>query len=106
MTVSQILAGTKDVTRRDWPDSYVRHFKPGSQHNAYSKAPYAGGKKIGVVTIKRVEREPLSTLENDQKYAQSEMRREGGFELREFIEIFKKRKHGEPVRIEFEFTPC
>lgn len=105
MTVSQLLAGQKDVTRRDWPDIYARRFALNKAHDAYDKGVQYGGKKIGTIEIVSIQRESLDALRNNPDYARSEMQREGGFELNDFLRHFESCKHGAPYRIQFKFRP-
>lgn len=50
-TKEALLAGAKTVTRRNWKDSYARSFKAGERLQAWSKVPYAGGKRIGTIEL-------------------------------------------------------
>ena len=51
-TTEQFLAGIKTVSRRDWSERTLRMWQKAwddgrLEHDAYSKIPIAGGKKIG-----------------------------------------------------------
>ena len=52
LTTKEFLSGSKTVTRRDWPDSYLSKWQKWydegrTVHTAWDKVPYAGGKRIG-----------------------------------------------------------
>ena len=52
LTKNEFLSGSKTVTRRSWPISYMRQwqkwYREGKRvHTAWDKVPFAGGKRIG-----------------------------------------------------------
>lgn len=50
-TAAALVVGEKTVTRRDWKDSHAAKFKAGDIVQAYDKAPFAGGKRIGYIQL-------------------------------------------------------
>lgn len=76
-TAAPLLAGTKTVTRRNWPSDYAALFTPGSVHTAYDKSPRHGGKPIAFVKTVSVRREALALLTNSAAYGKAEMALEG-----------------------------
>jgi hypothetical protein len=56
MTVDELLAGEKTVTRRDWKSSYMWSWQQWYEegrlvHDAYDQIPIAGGEKIGEIRL-------------------------------------------------------
>ncbi len=105
-TVDALLAGLKDVTRRDWPDKYAAQFKPGDLVQAYDKSARCGGKCRAIVRLEDVRREPLSRLTDDPAYGRAELIREGNLwpSLEAFLALFGKLKHGDPYRVQFKLV--
>ncbi len=97
-----LLDGRKTVTRRDWPDSHANKFQPGTIATAYSKQPMFGGVPVAKIKIISIARESLNELLADERYARSELRREGGIwrDLEAFLALFAKCKK-DPYRVEF-----
>ena len=50
-TADAVKARRKTVTRREWKDSYARTFKAGEELQAWTKVPFAGGKRFGTVRL-------------------------------------------------------
>lgn len=104
LTTEQFLDGSKDVTRRaGW-----KSLQPGTLLLAvdkvmgFPKGHRGGGRKLGVIEVVSVRREPLSAITQD------DVRREGfpGWTPQEFVEFFcKKMRCGQfdgVTRIEFK----
>lgn len=107
LTPSQLLDGSKDVTRRlGW-----KNLKPGQRIQACKKCmglkKGEAIEKLAVIEIVSVNREPLSRMISDPVYGQDESRREGfpGMSGLEFVEMFCKHMKVTPddivTRIEF-----
>lgn len=61
-TWQAFLAGDKTVTRRRWKDRYASQFIRGLRVQAWDKSPRYEGKKIGVIELKRVEKQPIISM--------------------------------------------
>jgi hypothetical protein len=57
-TTEALLAGHKTVTRRNWQDSYAAKFRPGEIVQAYDRQPRFKGRKVAVIRILSVTKEP------------------------------------------------
>lgn len=51
-TTPALIAGEKNVTRRDWNPKYAARFQEGQHVQAYDKSPRFGGKRVGIIRIK------------------------------------------------------
>ena len=112
LTTAQFLDGSKDVTRRmGW-----LFLKPGHVVMGVEKSQGLGKggkiKRLGMIKIKSVEREPLELLTDWLDYGFQECRREGFPDMTpaEFVEMFcKSHKRCRPdstvTRIEFSRVP-
>lgn len=106
MTVDELLAGKKSVTRRDWKDSYMndwqRWYDEGHLvHDAYDQIPIAGGEKIGEIRLtERPYWEPLSEM------PESDLEAEGGMvdTLREFYDLIGLPPEHEVAVVRFELV--
>jgi len=108
MTTPQFIAGTKDVTRRmGW-----RMLKAGDELMAVEKAMGLGKggkvKRLGMIRVADVRREPLNRMCADLAYGEKETTREGfpGRDPTDFVLWFADSHDCEPdaivTRIEFE----
>jgi len=109
MTTPQFIAGTKDVTRRmGWLT-----LKAGGTLMAVEKAMGLGKggkvKRLGLIRVKDVRREPLRRMVDDRAYGVQECEREGFPQMttKGFVEFFCDSHKGcKPdtivTRIEFE----
>lgn len=96
LTTPQFIAGTKDVTRRmGWlfliKDEELQGIEKGQGLGKGGKV-----KKLGLIRIVSVRREPLSLMITSPRYGVDECRREGFPDMspREFVEFFCKGHKG------------
>ena len=61
-TTPAFLAGEKTVTRRRWKGRHAAQFTRGLRVQAWDKSPHFGGKKIGVIELKLVEKQTIITM--------------------------------------------
>lgn len=63
-TTAALVAGRKSVTRREWTDRTFNQFanRCGEQVQAWSKSPRAGGRKIGMIQLVSVTKEPTHLI--------------------------------------------
>jgi len=61
-TWQAFLAGDKTVTRRRWKDRHASQFIRGLRVQAWDKSPRYSGKKIGVIELKLVEKQPIISM--------------------------------------------
>lgn len=109
LTTPQFLDGTKDITRRmGW-----RKLRVGERLCAVEKCQGLGKggkvKRLGIILVVGVRREPLSLMTDDPVYGRVECGREGflGMEPSDFVEFFRKSHKGcvsssTVTRIQFE----
>lgn len=104
-TTGALLAGLKDVTRRNWSDGHAERIRRSGVCWALDKDRRAGGQRIGKIQVLRVEREPIQNLLDDPVYGYHEIGREGGCwtRLDDFVAIFRRRKVEAPYRVEFKW---
>ncbi len=61
-TTAALVAGRKSVTRREWSDRHFNSFKVGDLAQAWSASPHRKGRKVGVVLITGLTREPTNQI--------------------------------------------
>lgn len=106
MTVDELLAGEKTVTRRDWKPSYMadwqRWYEEGRHlHDAYDQIPIAGGEKIGEIRL--TDRPYWERLD---EMPESDLAAEGGMveTLEEFYELVGLPPSAEVAVVRFELV--
>lgn len=63
-TTPALLAGAKTVTRRDWSDRHAALFDKGppAHVDAYDRSPRIGGRKVAVIDVRSLGREPIAEM--------------------------------------------
>lgn len=61
-TTPALLAGRKTVTRRQWRDRHAAGFKAGDRVQAFDKNPLYGGKRVAIIELLSVTKEPISKM--------------------------------------------
>lgn len=100
-TTPALLAGRKNVTRREWSDDYARRVAagvPGLLVAAWDKSPRVVNRKTGKPVGHRVTKEPMADMPD------SDYEGEGFAYLFEHPESLPKTLWGEPVSHE-DFAP-
>jgi len=63
-TKDSFLANRKTKTRREWSDDYARKFHVYDCCRAYDKQPRFGGQQIGMIQVRSLAYEDISTMAN------------------------------------------
>jgi len=104
LTQKEFLSGQKTVTRRKWKESHYRMWQrlwdnDRLIHDAWSKAPFAGGEKIGQFKLTcRPYHEYLEDMPKGDLLAEGGMRDT----LEEFYDLIKAHPLEQVVVIRFE----